>query len=118
MPLQPRPELKSLVPTLHGGPDTAELKSFGLSPDDIIDFSVCSNPFAPPPEVMKAADKIEINRYPDSESTELRECLADSLGVPAENILAGSGAIVYTIPPLAARGCGRPENFGSGRKDP
>jgi histidinol-phosphate aminotransferase len=93
LPLQPRPELENLVPSLHGGPDTAELKSFGLTPDDIIDFSVCSNPFAPPPEVMKAADRIEINRYPDSESTEFRECLADSLGIPADNILAGSGAM-------------------------
>ncbi len=81
------------MPASHGGPKQAELESFGLTPNDVIDFSVCSNPFAPPPEVKKAADKIVVNRYPDSESTELRECLSEKLSVPADNILAGSGAM-------------------------
>jgi histidinol-phosphate aminotransferase len=84
--------MKRLVPSAHGGPDAAELKSLGLTPGDIIDFSVCSNPFAPLPKMKQAIDKIAVNRYPDSESTELRECLSANLGVPIENILAGSGS--------------------------
>jgi len=91
--LRPRPEIEKLVPSPHGGPDQAELKSLGLTPGEVIDFSVCSNPFAPPAEVKKAADTIVVNRYPDSESTEFRECLSVKLGVPADNILAGSGAM-------------------------
>jgi len=64
----------------------------GLAPEDILDFSVCSNPFMPPPGVRKVFDTIAINRYPDSEATEFRECLSEKLGVAPDNILAGSGA--------------------------
>ncbi len=93
MSLHPRPEIEKLAPSAHGGPDTAELKSLGLTPGDVIDFSVCTNPFAPLPEVSKAADRIAVNRYPDSESTELRESISAYLQVPVENILPGSGSM-------------------------
>ena len=93
MPLRPRPEIEEMVTASHGGPDMAELKALGLSPGEVIDFSVCSNPFPPPPEVKTAAAATAINRYPDSESTGLRERLSARLEVPVENILAGSGAM-------------------------
>jgi histidinol-phosphate aminotransferase len=91
LPLRPRPELEKLVPDRHGGPNQAELESLGLTPGGVIDFSVCSNPYAPPLELDTAA--IPVNLYPDSESTELRRCLSAVLKVPAENILAGSGSM-------------------------
>ena len=93
MSLRPRPEIESLVPSLHGGLNQAELKAIGLTPDKVLDFSVCSNPFSPPPEVKEAFDTIAVNRHPDSEATEFRECLSGKLGVSPDNILAGSGAI-------------------------
>ncbi|MCK5433800.1 MAG: histidinol-phosphate aminotransferase family protein, partial [Dehalococcoidales bacterium] len=34
-----------------------------------------------------------IDRYPDSESTELKHCLSEKLGVAPDNILAGSGSM-------------------------
>jgi len=92
LPLLPRPEISRLTASYHGGPDHAELKALGLTPGDVIDFSVCSNPFAPPVNIGEAARGIAINRYPDSESTEFRESLSKRLGVPVDNIIAGSGS--------------------------
>lgn len=65
----------------------------GLDPDDILDFSVSSNPFPPPSEVRKVINTIAIERYPDSEAAEFRQCLSAKLGVPPDNILASNGAV-------------------------
>jgi len=91
LPLQPRPEIEGLTPGIHGGPDHEELSAAGLKPEDVLDFSVCGNPFMPPPGTMKSLSEIPIGRYPDSGATELRERLAAVLGIPAGNIIAGSG---------------------------
>jgi len=89
--IPPRPEIRDLKPARHGGPDRAELKSWGFEPADVLDFSVCTNPYPLPPGVRKATGTAVINRYPDSTSTELREALAGKLEIPVENILVGSG---------------------------
>ena len=75
----------------HGGINYAELKTMGFSPDEVLDFSVSFNPFMPPPGIKEALGTIAIERYPDSEAMELRERIAKNLGVPLENIIAGSG---------------------------
>ncbi len=93
MPLRPRPEVENLGACPHGGLNQAELKAMGLAPEAVLDFSVCSNPFMPPPGVRKVFDTIAVNRYPDSEATEFRECLSVKLKVTADNILVGSGAV-------------------------
>ena len=77
----------------HGGPDYAELRAMGLTPEEVLDFSVSANPFPPPPGVKKILSTVAINRYPDSEATELRQCLSEKLGVSPHNILAGNGAV-------------------------
>jgi len=64
----------------------------GLNPEEILDFSVCTNPSPPPPGVRKILSNIAINHYPDSEATELRQCLSERLGVTPDNILVGSGS--------------------------
>ena len=92
MSIPPNPEIEGLKICSHGGLNWAELKSMGLNPEEIIDFSVCSNPFPPPPGVRKIFNSIAIERYPDSEAIELRQCLSEKLGVAPDNILAGSGA--------------------------
>ncbi len=93
MPLRPRPEIENLEPCLHGGLNYTELKAMGLEPDEILDFSVNSNPFPVPPGLREAVNNVTIERYPDSEVTEFRELLATKLGVTPDNILAGSGAV-------------------------
>jgi len=91
--LRPRPEIENIKVCLHGGPDYAELRAMGLAPEDIVDFSVCCNPFTPPPAVRKILNSIAINQYPDPEATELRQCLSQKLGVAPDNILAGNGTV-------------------------
>jgi len=91
--LQPRREVKNLKECPHGGIDYAELKDLGLSPETVLDFSVCSNPFLPPPGLKKVLNAIAIEQYPDSEATEFRQRLSEKLGVTPENILAGNGAV-------------------------
>ncbi|MBI3931013.1 MAG: histidinol-phosphate aminotransferase family protein [Chloroflexi bacterium] len=93
MPLRPRPEVENLEASPHGGLNYQELKAMGLAPDEILDFSVSANPFPPPAGVRKILSTIVIERYPDSEATEFRQCLSVKLGVTAGNILAGSGAV-------------------------
>ena len=93
MPLRPRPEVEKLESCPHGGPNRAELESAGLNPDDVLDFSVSSNPFPPPSGVKEAVGKAVIDRYPDSESTELRQALAGKMDIDMSNILVGSGSM-------------------------
>ncbi len=93
MSLRPRPEIENLEACPHGGLNQAELKAVGLSPEAVLDFSVCSNPFSPLPEVRKVFSTIALNCYPDSEATEFRERLSEKLRVAPNNILAGSGAM-------------------------
>ena len=93
MPLSPNPRIESLQTCLHGGPDYAELESMGISPEDVVDFSVGSNPFGIPDGMRDTLSTVSIDRYPDSEATELRRCLAEKLGILPENIVAGNGAV-------------------------
>jgi len=47
----------------------------------------------PTPAVREVLNNIDINHYPDSEATELRQRLSEKLGVAPDNILAGNGAV-------------------------
>ena len=91
MPLQPRPEIENLQVCPHGGIDYAELGAMGITPKAVLDFSVCTNPFMPPPGIREMLNNIAIDKYPDCEATELRQRLSERLGVPLDNILVGSG---------------------------
>ena len=93
MSLRPKPEVENLKVCPHGGPNYTELRAMGLTPEVVLDFSVNSNPFLPPPGVRKIFNAIAINHYPDSEATELRQRLSERLGVTPDNILAGNGAV-------------------------
>ncbi len=91
MPLRPKRAIAGLQNCVHGGINFTELKALGLDPNDILDFSVCTNPFMPPPGIKEKMSAINIEQYPDSRSTELRERLSERLKISAENILVGSG---------------------------
>ncbi|MGB2815223.1 MAG: histidinol-phosphate transaminase, partial [Dehalococcoidales bacterium] len=92
MSLRPRPEVRNVEACPHGGMNYAELKGSGISPETLLDFSVCTNPFMPPPEIeeMRLGD-FAIGQYPDSEAAGLRQRLADKLKVQPDNIIIGSG---------------------------
>ena len=92
MPLQPRPRIENIGVCPHGGINYAELQLMGIAPQAILDFSVCTNPFMPPPRIKKMRlGSVAIEQYPDSEATELRQRLSTILKVPSDNIMVGSG---------------------------
>jgi len=78
-------------PAIHGALDFAELERLGLHPDDVLDFSVNSNPFGASPKVWDAIRQTPLERYPDRESIVLRRELSQRLDVSAEQIVVGNG---------------------------
>lgn len=63
----------------------------GLDPDEVLDFSVNSNPYGPSPAVREALAQVPLDRYPDREALALRRALAARLDVSLEQIVAGNG---------------------------
>lgn len=53
------------------------------------------NPYPPLPSVLAAIQDAaaDVNRYPDMFATELTEAIADSLGVGADQVVAGAGSV-------------------------
>jgi histidinol-phosphate aminotransferase len=91
LPLRPKRNITGLRKCHHGGIVPSEMESLGMEPGDILDFSVSTNPFMPPPGIREIAGTIAFTEYPDSEATELRRILSGQMGIPEENILVGSG---------------------------
>lgn len=79
---------------IHGGPSIAELAAFGLTPGDVVDFSVNVNPYGPSDAMVEAVRRAPLRAYPDPASTRGREALARTLtpARTAEEIVVGSGA--------------------------
>ncbi len=93
MSLHPKPKVESLEVCEHGGLNYAELEGMDITPGEVLDFSVSSNPFGPPPGIKEALSTSAIDRYPDREATELRRHLAGKLGIAPQNIIAGNGSV-------------------------
>lgn len=93
MPLRPRREVEMLVGCSHGGPQYRDLEAAGLTENDVLDFSVCCNPYGPPPGVRSALRAALPLSYPDSDCTLLRAALSRQVKVPADNLLVGSGSM-------------------------
>ena len=83
----PRPEVQATPFDQHGALDYGELARLGLSPDEIIDFSVNSNPWGPSPEVRKTLQQVVIDRYPDREAIALRKALAEKFNLDVAQLL-------------------------------
>jgi histidinol-phosphate aminotransferase len=65
----------------------------GCAPAQIVKLDANENPYGPLPIVREALGKLDFPHiYPDPESRALRSSLEKFIGVPAENLLAGSGA--------------------------
>ena len=90
--LPPRSEVLHVPFATHGAPDHAELRDLGLHPQDIIDFSVNSNPYGPSPQALAAIASTAIDRYPDRQCLALREVLATHHGVRMDQIVVGNGS--------------------------
>ncbi|MFN3374417.1 MAG: histidinol-phosphate aminotransferase family protein, partial [Chloroflexus sp.] len=60
----------------HGALDEAELATFGLRADQVIDFSSNINPFGPPAAVLAALRTLDPAPYPDRSCLRLRQQIA------------------------------------------
>jgi histidinol-phosphate aminotransferase len=89
--LLPRPEVQATPSDQHGALDYAELARLGIAPDEIIDFSVNSNPFGPSPAVHEALGRVVVERYPDREALALRRALAEKFDLDLPQLLIGNG---------------------------
>ena len=88
----PRENIAKLPLPVHGGIDYAEIRRLGLSPQDMLDFSVSVNPFGPPPGIHSAISQAPVGCYPDSQSTQVREALGAKLTLSPDQIIVGSGS--------------------------
>ena len=93
MSVKPRKELKDLTACIHGGFNYAELQKLNINPNDVLDFSVNSNPFPLSPQIKDVLAQSPITTYPDSDSYKLKVELAKANGITEENLLVGSGAM-------------------------
>lgn len=89
--IRPRAEIIRTSVVHHGAPDYTELEILGISPDDMLDFSVNSNPYGPSPRVRGAIRDVPLDRYPDRDSVALRRMLSRRFNMQPNRILVGNG---------------------------
>ncbi len=86
----------------HGGNVKQICDQYGLSQDEIIDFSASINPLGCPPNVRKAVSEqfSDVQHYPDSQSTDLRKAIAERISCNEANVIIGNGSneLFYLIP--------------------
>src|ERR1044071_8305416 len=80
-----------IKPATHGAFDFSELERLGIDPNDVLDFSVNSNPYGTAPLILEALRSVPVERYPDRESIAFRRALSERLDVSPEQILVGNG---------------------------
>lgn len=78
-------------PPVHGGLDCEEIRSLGLNPAEVLDFSSNLNPFFPYGDLLKNVCE-GANVYPDAGYSELRASIASAHGVAPDSVFAGNGA--------------------------
>ena len=76
----------------HGGFDFGELRSAGIDPESLVDFSVNINPYGVSLRALEALQSFDPTRYPDRHALDLREALAHANDVTIDRILVGNGA--------------------------
>lgn len=77
----------------HGGLLDDELAQLGLRHEQVLDLSVNVNPYGSSSVVIEAIRAASIERYPDPKATAARRSLARWLGVSAEQVVVGNGAV-------------------------
>jgi len=82
---------------VHGGNVEQIARTYGLRPEEIIDFSANINPTGPPSRVMTRLAELSsntelISRYPEADCHSLREALAAYVGLSSECIIVANGS--------------------------
>ncbi|MBI5301256.1 MAG: histidinol-phosphate aminotransferase family protein [Chloroflexi bacterium] len=89
MSIKPRPELDAVRAATHGGFHADEWNALGA----VIDFSSNVNPFGVSPRVREALARVSFERHPDPDASELRDAIANRLGVSPDHIVVGNGSL-------------------------
>jgi threonine-phosphate decarboxylase len=89
-----RDNVKNLKPCVHGAEVLGAAEESGLLPQEILDFSSSVNPLGPSKRALDAAKGAfsQIAAYPDSNSNELRQIIANHFGINRGNIVVGNGS--------------------------
>jgi threonine-phosphate decarboxylase len=91
-----------MKPLTHGGGVAQAARQLGIPTAEILDFSASINPLGVPDQVLRAARAAlaDAVHYPEIDAASLREALAEYHGLPAENLLPGSGSteLLYLLP--------------------
>jgi histidinol-phosphate aminotransferase len=88
-----RPEVVDLEEYVPIQPFEVLSRRLGIAPEHIVKLDANENPYGPAPAVLEAlAEYNYYHIYPDPQQTELREALAQFVGVPSGNILPTHGA--------------------------
>jgi len=86
----------------HGGNVFQVARELGLAPSAVLDFSASINPLGMPAGVHQAALEAleQAVHYPEIDAASLTAALAAHLGLPAANLLPGSGSteLLYLVP--------------------
>jgi histidinol-phosphate/aromatic aminotransferase/cobyric acid decarboxylase-like protein len=77
---------------VHGGLRSDELLALRLDPEQVLDFSVNTNPYGPCAAVAQAIQRARVDRYPDADAHEVRVAMARSFDQSPERIVLGPGA--------------------------
>src|SRR3989344_6636190 len=84
--------IRTIRPYVPGKPIEETRREYGLK--RVIKLASNENPMGPSPKALEAARKQlkDLNRYPDSSGTQLKESLAKHLGFPVSQIALGNGS--------------------------
>ena len=85
---------KNMTPCFHGGNVWELAEKCNIPVDEIIDFSVSTNPLGAPKSSLEIMEKNLdcVEHYPDPNHEWLLEDIAESVGLSAENIVVGNGS--------------------------
>lgn len=90
-----RPEVRQLIPCVHGGEIWSVAREHDLQHGEVFDFSSNVNPLGPSLKALEAIKNSswQIPFYPDSNSTLLKEAIAQYIGgITVENVIIGNGS--------------------------
>jgi histidinol-phosphate aminotransferase len=88
---------------IHGAIDYSELEALGFHPQEVMDFSVNSNPYGPSPRVREAVASLASDRYPDRACLELRRAILhyelNTTNLTLDSLVCGNGTaeLIWTI---------------------
>lgn len=78
----------------HGGDVWGASRKLGIPVEKVLDLSASLNPLGPPPGLVDVIQDAvgRMCHYPDRRSYELRQAIADKMGVNRVNVLPGNGS--------------------------